>query len=212
LAKWSELLLETLMIFTSCCRGVVLFVLILALTGPALAGEPTDQLKVTIDKVIAILNDPDFKEPEKADERRKLLRRAADERFDWHEMTRRTLARHWKNRTDDEKKDFVPLFADLLERTYMNRVENYSGEKVIYNGEKIKGKYCLVSVTVFTSKNVEIPVQYRLQRKGDEWLIYDVSIEGVSLVNNYRTQFNSIILNSSYEGLVEKLREKVASN
>jgi len=200
------------MYFTSCYRGVVLLILILALTVPALAGEPTDQLKMTIDKIIAVLNDPELKEAEKADERRKLIRRAADERFDWLEMSRRTLAKHWKKRTDEEKKDFVPLFTDLLERTYMNRVENYSGEKVIYDGEKIKGKYGLVSVMVFTSKNVEIPVEYRLQKKGDEWLIYDVSIEGVSLVNNYRTQFNSIILNSSYEGLVEKLRDKIATN
>ena len=94
----------------------------------------------------------------------------------------------------------------------MNRVKNYSGERVVYEGEKVKGKYSLVSVTVFTSKEVEIPVDYRLRKKGEEWPIYDVSIEGVSLVNNYRTQFNSIILRSSYEGLVEKLKEKVARN
>jgi phospholipid transport system substrate-binding protein len=193
-------------------RGIVPLLLIFALTIPALAGEPTDNIRVTIDKIIAILTDPELKAPEKADERRKLIRRVADERFDWHEMSRRTLARHWKDRTDKEKEEFVPLFADLLERTYMNRVENYSGERVVYNGEKIKGKYSLVSVTVFTSKEIEIPVEYRLQKKSDEWLIYDVSIEGVSLVNNYRTQFNSIILNSSYEGLVEKLKDKVARN
>jgi phospholipid transport system substrate-binding protein len=186
--------------------------LIFGLAVPGLAGEPTDHLKVTVDKIIAILTDPELKVPEKADERRRLIRRTADEIFYWQEMARRTLAIHWKKRTDEEKKEFVPLFADLLERTYMNRVEDYSGENVRFDGEKIKGKYSLVSATVFTSKNEEIPVKYRLKKKDDAWLIYDVSIEGVSLVNNYRTQFNSIILNSSYEDLVEKLKEKVARN
>jgi phospholipid transport system substrate-binding protein len=197
---------------TSFCRGIVIFLLIFGLAVPVWAGEPTDHIKVTVDKVIAILTDPELKVPEKADERRRLIRRTADEIFYWQEMARRSLARHWKKRTDEEKKEFVPLFADLLERTYMNRVEDYSGENVRFDGEKIKGNYSLVSATVFTSKNVEIPVEYRLKKKGDGWLIYDVSIEGVSLINNYRTQFNSIILNSSYEELVEKLKEKVAGN
>ncbi len=197
---------------TSVCRGIVFFLLIFGLAVPGLAGEPTDQIKVTVDKIIAILTDPELKAPEKAKERRRLIRRTADEIFYWQEMARRSLARHWKKRTDEEKKEFVPLFADLLERTYMNRVEDYSGENVRFDGEKIKGNYSLVSATVFTSKNEEIPVDYRLKKKGDDWLIYDVSIEGVSLVNNYRTQFNSIILQSSYEALVEKLKEKVAGN
>ena len=200
------------MSLTSFCRGIVIFLLIFGLAVPVLAGKPTDHIKVTVDKVIAILTDPELKVPEKADERRRLIRRTADEIFYWQEMARRSLAIHWKKRTDEEKKEFVPLFADLLERTYMNRVEDYSGENVRFDGEKIKGKYSLVSATVFTSKNEEIPVKYRLKKKGDEWLIYDVSIEGVSLVNNYRTQFNSIILKSSYEDLVEKLKEKVTRN
>jgi phospholipid transport system substrate-binding protein len=197
---------------TSFCGGIVLYFLIFVLAAQASAGEPTDQIKSTIDKVIDILNDPELKAPEKAIERRRLMRGVADERFDWQEMARRSLARHWKDRTDKEKEEFVPLFADLLERTYMNRVENYSGEKVTYTGERVEGRYALVSLSVFTSKDVEIPIEYRLQKKSAEWLIYDVSIEGVSLVNNYRTQFNSIILNSSYEGLVAKLKDKVAKN
>ena len=197
---------------TAFYRTIVFLLLVIGPVLPALAGEPTEQIKETTDKIITILNDPALKAPDKADEKRKLIRRAVDERFDWHEMSRRSLARHWRARTAEEKKEFVPLFADLLQRTYMNRIENYSGESVTYNGEKIKGKYSLVSVTVFTSKNVEIPAQYRLRKKGDKWLVYDVSIEGVSLVNNYRTQFNSIIRTSSYDGLVEKLKKKVAKN
>jgi phospholipid transport system substrate-binding protein len=186
--------------------------LVTGLTNPALAGEPTENIKQTTEKIISILTDPAFQGEDRAVERRKLIRRAVDDLFDWHEMSRRSLARHWKKRTTEEKKEFIPLFADLLERTYMNRIENYSGESVTYNGERVKGKYSLVSVTVFTSKDVAIPAQYRLRKKDDKWLVYDVSIEGVSLVNNYRTQFNSIIQSSSYDELVEKLKKKVAKN
>ena len=141
-----------------------------------------------------------------------MLRNTLSERFDWEEMARLSLAGHWQGLTDEEKKEFVPLFTDLLERTYMNRIENYSGDKVTYDAERVKGNYSLVKVTIFTDKQVEIPVVYKMKKKGPEWTIYDVSIEGVSLVNNYRQQFDSIILSSSYQGLVEKLKEKVVKN
>ena len=200
------------MFYSTFCRSMVLFLLIFALAAPAQAGEPTVQMKLTIDKMIDILGDPALKDPAKAEERRKLLRDTASERFDWREMARRSLARHWQQRTDEEKGEFVPLFADLLEDTYMKRIENYSGDKVTYDGEKVKGKYSLVKVRIATSKQTEIPVVYRLRKKDSQWLIYDISIEGVSLVNNYRKQFDSVILSSSYQGLVEKLKEKVAKD
>lgn len=194
------------------CRRTILFLLIFVLASPAQAGEPTEQIKLTIDKMIDILGDPALKNPAKVEERRKLLRDTASERFDWREMARRSLAKHWQQRTDAEIKEFVPLFTDLLEQTYMKRIENYSGDKVSYDGEKVKGQYSLVKVRIATSKQTEIPVVYRLRKKGSQWLIYDVSIEGVSLVNNYRKQFDSVILSSSYQGLVEKLKEKAAKN
>jgi phospholipid transport system substrate-binding protein len=124
-------------------------------------------------------------------------------------MARRSLARHWAQRTAEEKKEFVHLFAELLERTYMSKVEGYSGEKVRYQRETVDGDYAVVKVKILTQKSKDIPVEYRLKKEGDDWLVYDVSIEGVSLVNNYRTQFTSIVLQSSYENLVKKLREKV---
>ena len=192
-------------------RTIFLFLLIFALAAPTQAGEPTDQMKLTIDKIIDILNDPALKGPAKAEERRTQMRHVANERFDWREMARRSLAKHWKQRTEEEKREFVPLFTDLLERAYLKRIENYSGDKVSYDGEKVKGHYSLVKVRIFTDKQVEIPVAYKMQKKGPEWKIYDVSIEGVSLVKNYRKQFDSVILSSSYEGLVEKLKEKVAN-
>ena len=203
---------ETLMSFRAFCRSAVLLLLIFGLAAPTQAGEPTDQMKLTIDKIIDILNDPALKGPAKAEERRTRMRHVANGRFDWREMARRSLAKHWKQRTEEEKREFVPLFTDLLERAYLKRIENYSGDKVSYDGEKVKGKYSLVKVRIFTDKQVEIPVAYKMQKKGPEWKIYDVSIEGVSLVKNYRKQFDSVILSSSYEGLVEKLKEKVAKN
>ncbi len=191
-------------------KGIAVFFLVLGITAPALGGEPTDKIRQTTDKILSILADPSLKNPSKVEERRRLIRKAVDERFNWEEMARRSLARHWASRTDDEKKEFVRLFGDLLERTYMSKVEGYSGEKVLYEGEKVDGEYATVSVKIVTKKNVDIPVEYRLKKEGEDWLVYDISIEGVSLVNNYRTQFNSIITQSSYENLIKKLKEKVA--
>ncbi len=190
----------------------VIMFLILALTTtlPVLAGEPTEQIKQTTDKIIALLSDPALKEPERTEERKNLVRQAVDERFDWEEMARRSLARHWSKRTDEEKQEFISLYSQLLERTYLDRVEGFSGEIVSYEDERVEGEYGIVKVRVTTSKDVEIPLKYRVKKKGDDWLVYDIYIEGVSLVNNYRVQFNNIIARSSYKKLVKKLKNKIA--
>lgn len=193
-------------------RGIIFLSVAIGFAIPILAGEPTDQIKQTTDKVISIVTDPALKEPARAEERRKLVRKAVDNRFDWEEMARRSLARHWARRTDEEKREFISLFSDLLERTYMDKVADYSGEKVLYVGETVDGDYGVVRVKILTTADVEISVEYRVRRKEDGWFIYDVSIEGVSLVNNYRTQFNSIILKSSYRNLVKRLKAKLAQN
>ncbi len=193
-------------------KSILSLFLALGITVSALGGEPTEKMRQTADKILSIVADPSLKKSSKVEERRRLIRKAVDERFDWEEMARRSLARHWAPRTDEEKKEFVRLFGDLLERTYMSKVEGYSGEKVLYEGEKADGEYATVNVKIVTKKNVDIPVVYRLKKGGDDWLVYDISIEGVSLVNNYRTQFNSIITQSSYENLIKKLKEKGAQN
>jgi phospholipid transport system substrate-binding protein len=189
-------------------KGILVFFLVLGMSGPGLAGEPTEKIKQTTDKILSIVTNPALKDPPKAQERKRLVRSAVDERFDWEEMASRALSTHWAKRTPEEKKEFVRLFSDLLERTYMTKVEDYSGEKVLYAGENIEGDNAVVKVRIVTKKSKEIPVDYRLEKKGNDWLVYDVSIEGVSLINNYRTQFNSIISQSSYENLVKRLREK----
>jgi phospholipid transport system substrate-binding protein len=174
------------------------------------AGEPTEKIKETTDKILAIVTDPKLKGPDKAAERRRLIRKVVDERFDWEEMSRRTLARHWRKRTAAEKKEFVELYSTLLERTYLDQVEGYSGEKVLFVDEKVDGDYGVVEIRIITTRQTEIPVKYKIRRKGNDWFGYDIDIEGVSLINNYRTQFNSIIVRSSYEELIKRLRAKVS--
>jgi phospholipid transport system substrate-binding protein len=191
--------------------GVVFIVmLVVSWAFPAWAGVPTEKVKETADKIILIVSDPVLKDQAKAAERRELIRKAVDDLCDWEEMSRRSLGRHWAQRSEQEKKEFVSLFGKLLERTYVDKVEGYSGEKVYYTGEKVDGDYAEVDVKIVTNKNTEIPVVYRMRAKGEKWWVYDMVIEGVSLVNNYRTQFSDMLAKSSYEGLVKKLKEKVA--
>jgi phospholipid transport system substrate-binding protein len=190
--------------------GLVSVLLLVAFPLPVWAGLATEQVKSTTDKIIAIVSDPTLKEPAQEEKKKSLIMKAVNERFDWPEMSRRCLGPHWRKLNEDQRKNFVALFSQLLERTYLDRVESYSGEKVTYTGEKVDGDYATVESTVLTRKNVDTPVVYKLKKDGDSWLVYDISIEGVSLVYNYRTQFNSILSKSSYEELVAKLKEKVA--
>ncbi len=194
---------------SACLIRSALFLSLMAVAAPALAADPMEEIKQTTDKILSVVTNPVLKAPSKTEERERLIRQAVDERFDWEEMARRSLAIHWAKRTAEEKKEFVHLFSDLVERTYMKKVEDYSGEKVLYEGEGKEGDYAIVRVKIVTKKGDDIPVEYRLKKEGEGWFIYDVSIEGVSLVNNYRIQFHSIISQSSYENLVKRLREKV---
>ena len=177
---------------------------------PVWAGVPTDRVRETTDKIIAIVSDPALKDSGHETLRREQIRKTVDELCDWQEMSRRSLGRYWAQRSEQEKKDFVRLFGQLLERTYIDKVEGYSGEKVYYTGERTEGDYAEVNVKIMTKQNTEIPVVYKLRSKDGKWWVYDIIIEGVSLVNNYRTQFNAILARSSYDGLVKKLKEKVA--
>jgi phospholipid transport system substrate-binding protein len=187
---------------------VFFFTCAICVSIPAMAGEPTEMIRKTTDKIIGIVIDPALKGPEKAAERKRLVREAVSEQFNREEMSQRTLAQHWSKRTEGEKKEFVDLYAKLLEGTYLDKVEGYSGEKVLYEDETVDGKYAVVKVKILSKQGTNISVEYRL-KKGIDWLVYDVSIEGVSLVNNYRNQFNSIIVRSSYKDFINKLRAKV---
>jgi phospholipid transport system substrate-binding protein len=201
--------LEVYMICKRLLRIVFFLLIVVSAASAAVAGEPTENIRETTDKIIAVVTDPGLKEADKAQEKARQIRNVVDERFDWEEMSMRTLARHWKDRTQDEREEFVDLFGKLLERTYLDKVEGYSGEKVLYVDEKVEGDYGLVTVKIVTKQETEIQVEYRMRKKGGEWLVYDISIEGVSLVNNYRKQFHSIMTRSSYKNLIDKLRSKV---
>jgi phospholipid transport system substrate-binding protein len=185
--------------------GLVLSVVIVL---PAAAGAPSDQLKAQIDRVLKTLDDPELKKEGKSKDRRTAVRRIANDIFDFGETARRSLGRHWQPRTPTERDEFVQLFSDLLERSYISRVELYGGEKIQYLGDSIEGDQAKVQTKLLTKSGSEIPIEYRMHRKGDRWLVYDVIIEGVSLIANYRTQFNKIIQTSSYQELVRKMKTK----
>lgn len=180
--------------------------LVLCVAQSAVAGPPADQLKVKVDAVIKILSDPALKAEGKTAERRRTLRQISNDIFDWTEMAKRALGRHWQGRTEAERDEFVTLFRDLLERSYLSTIERYSGEKIIYMGDSINGDRAAVRTKFITRQGQEVPVDYRMIRRGDRWFIYDVAVENVSLVSNYRTQFNQIIQGSSYQELVKKMK------
>src|SRR5262249_59661502 len=190
-------------------RALVLAVGAVALASSvAQAGIPTDQLRGATRRGLEGLPDPALKQAASADARRKQIRAIADEIFDWQETGKRALARHWQARSPKEREEFSALFADLIERSYIGKIEQYSGERIVYSGDTVDGDQATVQTKLITKANTEIPIDYRMQKEGDRWRAYDVVIEGVSLVSNYRTQFNKIIQQSGYGELLNKLKIK----
>ena len=192
-------------------RMVALVVLTTVLTsgGAAWAGPPTDQLRGRVERVLSILEDPALKAEARTAERRAAIRAVANEIFDFRELSQRALARHWQGRSAAEREEFTQLFADLLERSYVGKIESYSGgERIQFTSETVEGGQATVRTRIVTKGGTEVPVDYRMHQVGERWLAYDVSIEGVSLVANYRAQFNKIIQTSSFKGLLDKLKAK----
>ena len=172
------------------------------------AGTPTDQLKAGVDRVLAILQDAALKQPGQAEERRQKIRAVANEVFDWQEIGKRALARHWQARTPQEREEFSKLFADLLERSYVGKIEAYSGEKIVYGEETVDSDQATVRTKLITKTGTSIPIDYQMQKVEDRWRVYDVKIENVGLVANYRSQFNRIIQQSGYNDLIQRLKTK----
>jgi phospholipid transport system substrate-binding protein len=198
-------------------HAMAVFVLMVSLTSFVWAapGPVTDSLKGTLDKIIDILNDPSLKTPGKENERKNTLLTLIKERFDEEAFARRALGVHWKKRTKEEKQEFVEIFSDLLERTYLKKIDdyltkagNFTEKNIVYLNETVKGKYVIVSTKILTSDNAEIPVLYLFTNKQGNWLAVDIAIEGVSLVKNYRAQFEEILANSSFAELIAKLKSK----
>ena len=172
------------------------------------AGPATDQLHGRVDRVLKVLSDPQMAKDGRTAERRATLRRISGEIFDFTEISRRSLARHWQGRSPAEREEFIQLFGELLERAYVSKIELYSGEKIEYAGEVPDGDVTTVRTRIVTKQGTPIPVDYRMFQQGGQWRAYDALIEGVSLVGNYRTQFNSVIQRSSYDDLVKMLRAR----
>jgi phospholipid transport system substrate-binding protein len=178
-------------------------VMLLLAGSPAWAG-PTDQLREYTDQVIKVLDDQALARQD----RRAAVRKIAHEAFDVTETAKRVLARHWQARTPAEREEFTQLFADLLERTYIARMDEYGGERIRYVGESMDGELATVRARIMTRTGTEVPVESRMVRRGERWLIYDVLIENVSLIANYRSQFDRIVRANSYEELIRRLKHK----
>ena len=178
------------------------------LSRSAAAGPPTEQIKATVDKALLVLKDPQFKPPSKVTERRDQLRQILFARFDFTEMARRALGANWRRRTPQEQEEFVKLFTDVLERAYAGIIESYTDEKIIYNNERIDGTFADVGSKILTSKGEEYSINYKAHLVSNDWKVYDVVAENISLVNNYRSQFTRVIAHESYEELVRRLKNK----
>lgn len=189
--------------------GSVVLALILALTASAWAGAPTEALKQTVDQVVKILSDPALRD--KPEARHAQVRKVAENFFDYPDTARRSLGQHWNARTPEQQQEFIKLFADILDRSYVSKIDLYQGERVQYIGETVDGNEATVKTLIAAKQGSDIPVDYRMHMRNGRWQVYDVIIEGVSLVSNYRTQFNKIIQTESYDALVQRLRAKEAT-
>ena len=196
-----------MLISSACGRGLAALagslLLAVQISFAATAPSPREAMQRTVDQVLATLRDPRFKS---AAERRGQLRDVIEERFDFDEMARRSLGRHWRSRTPAQQKKFVEAFREILIDSYLTTIESYRGEKVKYLRERIDNGYAEIDTLIVDERGQEYSVNYRLHRVGAQWRIYDVVIEGVSLVSNYRSQFDRVIRHDSFEELLQRMR------
>jgi len=177
----------------------------LAFTAMSFAGNsPIDVVRTSVDAVLAILDNEQLNYEDK----RTQISVIVKERFDFRAMSQRTLATNWNKTTDEEKEKFVDLFSQLIENSYVGKIDSYTNERVDYPGEKVSGRKAVVETLIITS-SADIPVDYRLYQKGDQWLGYDVIIEGVSLISNYRSSYQEIMKKEGFDGLLAKMRAKI---
>ena len=177
----------------------------LAFTMVSHAGStPTDDVRTSVDAMLEILKNEQLDK----DGKRAQMSTVINERFDFRAMSQRTLATNWKKTTDEEKQQFVALFSQLIENSYVGKIEAYTNEKVDYPGEKIKGRKAVVETLIITS-SADVPVNYKVYQKGDQWLVYDVIIEGVSLISNYRSSYQEIVKKEGFDGLLTKMQAKI---
>ena len=179
--------------------------LVLGLGTNSWAGAPTDQLRTYTDQILKVLESPGLSLPEK----RAAVRKLASEVFDTMETAQRVLGQHWQPLNQTQREDFAKLFANLLEQTYISRIDEFGGERLTYVSEQVDGERAVVRARIITNKGTEVPVESRLLLKGDRWLTYDILVENLSLISNYRSQFDRVIRQQGYPELVKRLQARV---
>jgi phospholipid transport system substrate-binding protein len=190
---------------------MVLLILIMPFTLPwvqgAWAGPPTDQLRDGVERVVKILRDPELSGDTKVNERTAAVNNVADEIFDFGETAKRSLGQHWAQRTPAEREEFVRLFTELVQRTYLSKVDQYNSE-MTFQDDTVDGNQAVVRTTLLLGKGGRMSLDYRMHRPRDRWQVYDLSIDGISLVASYRSQFNKVVRTDSYEALVARLKSR----
>ena len=185
---------------------VIALVLVTGATAQTMT--PTETIRNQVEQALHTGTAAPSGTSESAEQRRTQIRRAAEGLFDFAEMSRRALGRYWAGRSQAERDEFVTLFADLMARAYLGKIERYAGESITYVAERVDGDLATVDSRVITPKKTEVPIEYRLRRVGDRWAAYDVLIENVSLISTYRSQFDRIIQTSSFDELLKRMRQK----
>ena len=175
----------------------------------ASAGPPTDQLRGGVDRVLEVLRDPQLTGEARIDQRRIAISKVAGDIFDFGDMAKRALGSHWAERTPAERGEFVRLFTDLIQRAYVGKVDqNAAATKMTFRGETVDDDYAVVKTTIPLSNGSTMPLDYRMHSTREHWQVYDLNIDGISLVANYRAQFNRVIRTSSYAALVTRLKSQ----
>ena len=189
---------------------VNLVLLYLVVGSPALssAGGPTEQVRATVDKVLVMVKNPNLKSPAQKKNLQARLAEVIYPRFDFTEMAKRTLGPHWGRRTAEEQREFVSIFAALLGRSYSDKIESYRSQNVLYTREIEDKNYAEVDTTIVSDTQEKVSINYKLHNVDKDWKVYDLVIEDISMINNYRSQFNRVIARSSFEELLRVLKEK----
>lgn len=189
-------------------RLITIFLFIFFINVSSVSGasslSPMDHVRTSVDTIIELLRNTELDKNTRTEKIDSTIR----EMFDFRVLSQRTLATNWKKATEDEKEKFVDLFSNLLVAIYMERLEVYTDERVVYVKEKIKKKRAVVE-TVIKTKSADIPIKYKMMQKGDMWLVYDVVIEEVSLLRNYRSSYREIVMKEGIDGLLARIEDKL---
>ena len=197
--KWSALLLVTVILFTAYGN----------IDGSAASSEPMAELKVSVDEIVDILKREELKGPEKYDERQRLIWDVALKMFNFRQMAKSSLGKNWNTITSEERDQFVELFSSLVKKRYIGKINDYTDQEIVYTKQLIKKDRAMV-YSLIIDKGTEIPIIYKLKANQEKWFIYDMKIENVSMVLNYRRDFDSVIRKEKFAGLLERITEQLA--